>query len=235
MSDSKLSPSRAVSLNGIFGVCVGYVISCHTLFLCSVFWLIWWENERVPHLAWRLVVSGGQCCYSSQCIWLLVPSVWECPKAACPGSVLLSSCRTPHCTVLWYWRPGSVFPHQPCRDHPPHSSSCPGLQLGIFTPNGSSFLVSQGIQTGAGIASLCGHCMSPQRLRTPHLSFISLPLLGTLWTENVGASITVSLQLWTVIPRRIPGYLLFPVLWGIEEEDFWYTWPGGGRAAAQET
>lgn len=82
MSDSKLSPSRAVSLNGIFGVWVGYVISRHTLFLCSVFWLIWWENERVPHLAWRLVVSGGQCCYSSQCIWLLVPSVWRMPKGS---------------------------------------------------------------------------------------------------------------------------------------------------------
>ena len=183
------------------------------LLFCSVFWLLWWENERVPvsssgmetgGLWWSVLLL--QLTHLALCA-LCVENTQRQPVLGVRCWVL---CGTPHCTVLWHWRPGSVFPHQPYWDHPPHSSSCPGIQLGISTPNGSSSLVSQGIQIGAGIASLCGHSVSPQRLRTSHLSFISLPLLGTFWTENVGAFIIVSLQLWTstVIPRRIPGYFL---------------------------
>ena len=186
------------------------------LLFCSVFWLLWWENERVPVSSSGMETGG---------LWWSVLLLQLTHLALCAlgventqrqpvlGVCCWVLCGTPHCTVLWHWRPGSVFPHQPCWDHPPHSSSCPGIQLRISTPNGSSFLVSQGIQTGAGIASLCGHSMSPQRLRTPHLSFISLPLLGTFWTENVGHlslfPSSFGLQHWYQEESQGTSYFLF--------------------------
>lgn len=123
-----------------------------------------WEGTCLPIWHgdwWSLVVSAATPVNHLALSALCVENAQGQPVLGVCCWVL---CGPSHCTVLWHWRPGSVFPHQPCQDHPPHSSSCPGVQLGISTPNGSCSLVSQGIKTGAGIASLCGHSMSPQRL-----------------------------------------------------------------------
>ena len=174
------------------------------LLFCSVFWLLWWENERVPVFSSGMETGGLwwsvlllQLTHLALCA-LCVENTQRQPVLGVRCWVL---CGTPHCTVLWHWRPGSVFPHQPYWDHPPHSSSCPGIQLWISTPNGSSSLVSQGIQIGAGIASLCGHSVSPQRLRT-HTSHSFL------------------FHCWGLSELKMWGHLsLFPCSFGLQQ---WY-------------
>lgn len=168
------SPSRAVSLNGIFGceLAMSSVVIPFSSVLCSG--LSDGKMRGYPHLAW-LVVPGGQCFYSSQCIWLLVPSVWRMPK----GSLSLGCIAELFVGLLTaqFSDIGDLAlssPTNPARTTPPHSSSCPGLQLGIFTPAWQPFLVSQGIQTGAGIAlSLWPLYVSTKAEDPTLLSFIS--------------------------------------------------------------
>lgn len=180
---------------------------------------------------WSLVVSAATPVNASGS-WC--PLYGECPKAACPWGCIaelfvgLLTAQFSDIGDLALYLPLLTLPG------PPTSwLLCPGLQLGIFTPS-SSFLVSTGDTNWSRNSLSLWPLYVSQRLRTPHLSFISLPLLGTLWTENVGASITVSLQLWTVISKKNPrtSYFLFC---GAQREGLLVHLARGGRAAAQET